>query len=222
MNGLKMRNKMIFFIPIKHVSQRVPNKNFRIFCNEPLYKHTLLKLKNHIVFVDTDSKEIINEISKDPRMKHVSVYKRNSLLVGNRISVCDLIKDFVTRFDIKESITQIHITSPFLEIETLEKAYSKLKVHDSVVSCNEIRSRLWRKEQYGFCPVNHNPLKMEQTQDLPCLYEENSAFYMFYPDTIKTTGNRIGKNPKFYKINYPENLDIDTEEDWQIAMEAIK
>jgi CMP-N-acetylneuraminic acid synthetase len=213
---------MIIFIPIKHNSQRVHRKNFRIFCNEPLYKHTLLKLKNHTVFVDTDSEEIIDEIHKDSRMKHVSAYKRNKLLIGHEISVCELIKDFIIRFDIKEPITQIHVTSPFLEIKTLEKAYNELETHDSVASCNEIRSRFWRKETYGFCPVNHNPLKMEQTQDLPCLYEENSAFYMFYPDVIKTTGNRIGKNPKFYKTSYPENLDIDTEEDWKYALEIIK
>ena len=53
---------MNIFIPIKHISQRVPNKNFRIFNGEPLYKHTLLKFLDCNVFVDTDSEEIKNNI----------------------------------------------------------------------------------------------------------------------------------------------------------------
>ena len=104
----------------------------------------------------------------------------------------------------------------------LEKAYKKITKYDSVVSCNVINSRLWRKEKYGYCPVNHNPLKMEQTQDLPKYYEENSAFYIFEPNVIKTFGTRIGQNAFFYEINEPYNIDIDTEEDWDKAIRQIK
>ena len=99
-----------------------------------------------------------------------------------------------------------------------------MKDYDSVVSCNSHNSRFWRQEKYGYCPVNHNPLKLEQTQDLPALYEENSCFYIFKPDVIRNTGNRIGKNPYFYCLEEPYNLDIDTESDWKkiSSMEAIK
>ena len=97
-----------------------------------------------------------------------------------------------------------------------------MKNHDSVVSCNTYNSRFWRKEKYGFCPINHNPIKLEQTQDLPSLYEENSAFYIFSPDIMLSTGNRIGKNPYFYSVEYPFNLDIDTEEDWEKVTKEIK
>ena len=172
----RKRGKMIVFVPIKETSQRVPNKNFRMFGSEPLYKHTLLKLKNHNVFVDTDSKRLIKDISKDSRLKHVQVYERKQSLRGHHVSVCDLIKNFIIKKKVKETIAQIHVTSPFLKVETLENAFLNIAEHDSVVSCNTYNSRFWRKEQYGFCPINHNPLKMEQTQDLPRIYEENSSF----------------------------------------------
>jgi len=213
---------MIVFIPIKHKSQRVPNKNFRIFGNEPLYKHTLLKLKDHSVYVDTDSQEIISEIKKDPRLKHVNTFRRSKALIGHKVSVCDLIKNFISIFKINEPILQMHVTSPFIKVDTLESAFSLMQEHDSVVSCNVFNSRFWRKEKYGYCPINHNPLKMEQTQDLPKVYEENSAFYIFNPEVIISTGNRVGMNPYFYSINGPENLDIDTESDWDEAVRLIK
>ena len=59
---------MKIFIPIKEKSQRVPNKNFRLFNGIPLYKHTLYKLKDFEVWVDTDSDIILKEIEKDEKL----------------------------------------------------------------------------------------------------------------------------------------------------------
>ena len=94
--------------------------------------------------------------------------------------------------------------------------------HDSVVSCNLHQARFWRKESYGFCPVNHNPTKMQQTQDLPLFYEENSAFYFFNPENITKLNSRIGLRPYFYPTSQKESVDIDTEEDWAQAVKELK
>lgn len=213
---------MKIFIPIKNNSQRVPRKNFRLVKDEPLYKFQLLKFTEFEVFVDTDSDEIYNNIKKDNRLQNVSVFKRNSNLIGDSISVCELIKDFIINKQVVDPIVQIHVTSPFLNKEILVDAYNFIYYHDSVVSCNIHQTRFWRKEDYGFCPINHNPLKLQQTQDLPEFYEENSAFYIFHPDILLKTGNRIGSNPYFYSMKYPYNLDIDTEEDWDVIQRVLK
>tara|TARA_R100000152_G_C6770743_1_gene197032 strand:+ start:266 stop:913 length:648 start_codon:yes stop_codon:yes gene_type:complete len=212
---------MKIFIPIKHSSQRVPKKNFRNFNGEPLYKHSLLKYSEFEVYVDTDSEQIIYEINNDSRFKNVTVYKRDNKLIGHEVSVCDLIKNFISKYDISRPLVQLHVTSPFLNPQIIKDAYSFMSDHDSVVSCNLHNSRFWRKEKYGFCPLNHNPLKLEQTQDLPTIYEENSAFYMFKPSVVLSTGNRIGQNPYFYSISRPHNMDIDTEQDWKDVLGEI-
>ena len=210
---------MIIFVPIKEVSQRVPRKNFRHLNEVPLYKRCLYKLRDHQVFVDTDSSDIIENIQSDPKLQHVTPILRNMNLLGHNVSVCDLIKDFIITKKIKEkNICQLHVTSPFLATKTLEDA-GKLMMsgHDSVVACNNYQNRLWRKEAYGFCPVNHNPLKLEQTQDLPVYFEENSLFYIFNTEFFLKTNCRVGSNPYFYVCNYPENVDIDTEDDWNLV-----
>lgn len=206
---------MNVFIPIKHNSQRVPQKNFRLINEEPLYKHVLLKFSDFKVYVDTDSGEIYHQIKEDERLSHVTVYKRRDDLKGDEISVCELIKNFIFRYDIASPVAQIHVTSPFLSSDTLRDACRYIKNYDSVVSCTSHQSRFWRKEEYGMCPINHNPVKIEQTQDLPVFYEENSAFYVFKPEVITSYGSRIGKNPYFYDLTEPENIDIDTEADWE-------
>ena len=212
-----MRYDMKIFIPIKHNSQRVHRKNFRVFGGEPLFKHTLLKYTDQEVYVDTDSQEIIDLIDSDERLKNVTTYNRKEYLRGDKVSVCDLIENFIKTYNITCPVAQIHVTSPFLQKKTILDAIKFINNHDSVVSCNSYQSRFWRKENYGFCPVNHNPVKMEQTQDLPTMYEENSAFYIFDPEVILNTGSRIGKNPYFYSIKTPENIDIDLEIDWDLA-----
>ena len=98
---------MDLFIPIKHNSQRVPRKNFRRFGREPLFKRTLLKFKQHNIFVDTDSQEIVDLITSDKRLKHVTVFPRAEKLRGGSVSVCELIKDFILRNDFNKPLTQI-------------------------------------------------------------------------------------------------------------------
>lgn len=210
---------MIIYIPIKEKSQRVPGKNFRLLDGVPLYKRCLNKFKNYEVFVDTDSIQVISEIQKDPNLDNVTPFHRPDNLIGHDISVCDLINNFIVKQNIKNrTICQVHVTSPFLKTKTLDSAHSTLKQgYDSVVACNKYQNRLWRKETYGYAPINHNPLRLEQTQDLPIYFEENSLFYMFNSDYFLKTNCRIGLNPFFYVCNFPENLDIDVEDDWKLV-----
>ena len=137
--------------------------------------------------------------------------------------MCDLIKSFIIDYNLEdETICQVHVTSPFLRSDTLDDAWRFIDNHDSVVSCNKYQNRLWRKESYGYCPVNHNPVKLEQTQDLPVFYEENSLFYIFNSSKFLKTHARIGTNPYFYPCEFPESLDIDTENDWNLVSSISK
>jgi CMP-N-acetylneuraminic acid synthetase len=206
---------MIIYIPIKQNSQRVPQKNFREFDGKPLWEHTIDKLKDFEVIVDTDSEEIITKcIDK----KWVLSYYRPEHLRGDEVSVVDLIKNFFDKNPTDEWICQVHVTSPFLNVKHLKDLEEKSKTweYDSAFSVDVIQNRFWRDEEYGLAPVNHNPMKLEQTQDLPPYYMENSYLYAFTSDVLKF-GNRIGKTPHILEVEFPYNLDIDTEQDWEIV-----
>lgn len=66
-------------------------------------------------------------------------------------------------------------------------------------------------------PVNHNPVELIQTQDLPPLFEENSCIYMFSKHSLENTGHRIGNSPLLFEINPEEAWDIDTMLDFMIV-----
>ena len=206
---------MKIYIPIKENSQRVPNKNFRDFGGLPLWESTINKLTDFDVIVDTDSKEIIDKCWEK---SWVTAYERPEELRGDKISVVDLVKNYFFRYPTDEWICQVHVTSPFLSVKHLKDLESQSKTwqHDSAFSVDVVQNRFWRSENYGFVPVNHNPMKLEQTQDLPKYYMENSYFYLFTTDVLKL-GNRVGKNPALIPIGFPYNIDIDTESDWELV-----
>ena len=121
---------MKIFVPIKEVSQRVPKKNFRLLNGEPLYKHSLLKYREFEVYVDTDSEKIIDELKNDNRFSNVIAFKRDQNLEGHKVSVCDLIRNFIIKYDIDEPIVQLHVTSPFLNGDLVKKAFKYMDNHD--------------------------------------------------------------------------------------------
>ena len=222
-----MISRKPIFIPIKENSQRVKCKNFREWGDKTLWRHTVdryaLSPFGCEVYIDTDSEEILEEC-KD--IKNVTAYRREDHLVGDKVSVCDLIKNFANKFPEIEVACQIHVTNPFLDECKIFNAFNiyndKNNVYDSIFSCNSVKSRFWRMEDHGITPINHNPMNLIQTQDLPEYLEENSCFYLFSTKYIKETGCRIGKNPLPVVINFPQNLDIDTEDDWELCLSIRK
>lgn len=222
---------MIVFIPIKCNSQRVPNKNFRLLKDKPLYQYFIdrLKMCKYItqIIINTDSVEIYNHYLSD---ESVIVNMRKDELCGDSISVCDLILDTISDNLLVERnekwLLQLHITTPYLEPDTIDdivlKTYNHLFTKTSIIGTNIIQSRLWRKEIYGMCPINHNPIRLEQTQDLPLIYEENSAFYLININNFIVSKERLGSDPEFYPMSFPENIDIDNESDWTLVKKLEK
>jgi CMP-N-acetylneuraminic acid synthetase len=222
---------MKIFVPIKGNSQRVPNKNFREFCGVPLHLHTINKLDEHEVYIDTDSDSLLGSygLAKERgEYKNVTIYKRANNLLGDKVSVNDLIwywlDNYIGEDCSDEALCQIHVTSPFLNVRTLESAKTWLNSHhDSVAGCDVISARVWREEKIDATdnirsiPVNHNPRQLEQTQDITPVLVENSSFYMFTRRSFIKAKNRLGDNPRFQSVNFPENIDIDTEDDWELA-----
>lgn len=217
---------MKIFVPIKGESRRLPDKNFRTFGDVPLYKYVLDKFRGMDVYVDTDVPGRIGGVE-------AVIYTRREALRGNDISVNKLIGHFVHEIvtDNSETIVQMHVTSPFISSETILRAVESLEDgysgKDSIVSCTSLQARFWRQEVfYGggdiMMPVNHDPRLLEQTQALKPLLMEDSLFYIFTKAGFEEFDNRIGAQPMFWPTNFPENLDIDTQADWNMAEALLK
>jgi CMP-N-acetylneuraminic acid synthetase len=207
-------------LPMKGHSERVPNKNMRAFNGRPLYHCVaeVLEASRHIsaFVINTDSRIIAEDALA--HFSKVRIIERPIELQGDFVPMNAIIGHDLSVTE-GEHFLQTHSTNPLLTVETLDRAveeyFESLSAHDSIFSVTRLQTRLyWQSGE----PVNHNPLELLRTQDLPPVFEENSNFYLFSRSSFTTAGDkRIGLKPRMFEINKLEAVDIDEEEDFKLA-----
>ena len=220
---------MKFFIIIKEKSQRIKKKNFVKLGNKQLWKHLILELRGQKVFVDTDSKKVILNCKKN--FPWVIAYPRKKIFISleekqKKSPTLLMIDNFLNNFvkDNNEIVICTHVTSPFLKLKTIKKAVKKLKKHDSVISVTKHQEFSWMlkgKKKKKFFPINFNPKVVRKTQNLDPIYMSNGSFFIFRKRTFKKYNNRIGTNPYYYELKFPESVEIDNKEDLDLARKVI-
>lgn len=206
-------------VPMRHHSQRVPEKNFRILAGKPLYHHILTTLQDvpelDAIYVDTDSPVIAEGIRKS--FPSINVIDRPEDLRADEISMNRIIAHDVSVIG-ADLYLQTHSTNPLLLAGTLSSAIREFQDRrsefDSLFSVTRLQTRLY--DQKGNA-LNHDPGELIQTQDLAPLYEENSCIYLFTENGLKVNGHRIGSSPFMYEISAEEAWDIDTPLDFEIV-----
>jgi CMP-N-acetylneuraminic acid synthetase len=221
---------LVALFPIKAKSERIKNKNFKLFCGKPLYRWMLDKLVNNSkidkIIVNTDSNFLCK--NKEHFNKKIFIRKRSKSLIGHSISMNEIIKNdiiFVTNNlfqDKKIDFLMTHATNPLISNITINKAYNlfikKEKKIDSLFSVNMYRSRFYDDLAR---PLNHNPKKLIQTQFLKSIYEENSCMYFFTKKSFENSNTRIGKKPFMFVSPLEESIDIDDISNWNFAKKIM-
>jgi CMP-N-acetylneuraminic acid synthetase len=209
-------------VPMRHSSERVPGKNYRVLGDRPLYHHVvgmLLQVPEiDEVVIDTDSDLIMN----DARVAFpaVRLLERPENLRAGEIPMNDVLLNTVRQLD-ADLFLQTHSTNPFLRAETVSAALRQLIAspdHDSLFTVTRIQARLWTAEGM---PLNHDPTVLLRTQDLAPVYLENSCGYVFTREVLASRGNRIGVNPLMFEIDPSEAVDIDEERDFVLAEQLV-
>lgn len=219
---------MIFFIIIKHDSTRIKKKNFRKIGNLQLWEHLINTLKGQKVFIDTDSDLLIKKCKK--LYPWVQTYQRDKKFiklekVKNASPTLMMIKNFLKKYitDDEEIIVTTHVTSPFIKIKTIKEAVKKLRKYDSVASVTKDYNFAWfENNKKKLIPINFDPKVITKTQNLKPIIQSNGSFFIFKKKTFMRYNNRIGKNPFYYEVKFPESIEIDNYEDLILARKVWK
>jgi len=211
--------QILALVPMRHHSQRVPGKNFRMLAGKPLYQHiieTLLSVPEiGQVLVDTDSEPIREGLHHD--FPEVMVAERPENLRADTVSMNDVLL-YDTSLVEADFYLQTHSTNPLLRPETVSRAIraftADYPAHDSLFSVTRLQTRLY--DQNGKA-LNHDPGELIQTQDLPPVYEENSCLYIFTREALARRHHRLGERPLMFEMEAAEAWDIDEELDFAIA-----
>ena len=206
-------------VPMRHSSERVKGKNYRLFAGIPLYHHIVRALLNSRtigqVVIDTDSHFIQEDASRN--FPSVVLLERPHYLRGGAVPMNDVLLHTVQLLE-EDFFLQTHSTNPLLSSQTIDRAvetfWEAQPDKDSLFSVTRLQTRLWKEQSQ---PLNHDPAVLMRTQDLPPVFEENSNMYIFSAESLRRRGSRIGANPLMFEMEARESVDIDEELDFQIA-----
>lgn len=213
--------KITLLLPMKGNSERVINKNLKLFNGKPLFHAIFDKLitSKYInkVIINTDS-DLIAESAINTYKDFVHIHKRPKNIQGDFVSMNKIIEYDLNNSD-SDIYIQTHSTSPLLSIKSLDSAIEKMinrsTDFDSIFSVTKIKTRFYDKKGI---PFNHDPTELIRTQDLEPIFEENSGFYIFTKTSFKNAANkRIGLKPLMFEIDKIEAIDIDDPSDFIIA-----
>ena len=210
---------IVALVPMRHHSQRVPGKNYRLLAGKPLFHHileTLLAVPEiDRVVVDTDSESVMDGLRQ--HFPQVLIIDRPEDLRADDIPMNNILLHDTAQVP-ADFYLQTHSTNPLLRPETVSRAIETFLAaypsKDSLFSVTRWQTRLY--DQHGVA-INHDPSVLIQTQDLPPVYEENSCLYLFTRQNLLERHHRIGTHPILFEIDPAEAWDIDEELDFAIT-----
>ena len=210
---------IVALVPMRHVSERVPGKNYRSFAEKPLYRHIVSQLLQcdpiSGVVIDTDSPVIRDDARK--HFPEVILIDRPEHLRDGKVPMNAVLLHDVQAVQ-ADFYLQTHSTNPLLQAATITRAirffFDRYPEYDSLFSVSRLQVRLWDHDTRA---INHDPSVLLRTQDLAPVYEENSCLYIFTRQSLESRNNRIGKRPLMFEIDRHEAWDIDEEIDFIIS-----
>ena len=211
--------KLAALVPMRHHSQRVPSKNYRLLAGKPLFHHiikTLLAVPEiETILVDTDSEPVMDGLRRF--FPNVKLIQRPEHLRADDVPMNDILLHDTAQVA-ADFYLQTHSTNPLLKAGTISSGiqafFASYPAKDSLFSVTRLQTRLY--DQSGKA-INHNPKELIQTQDLPPIYEENSCMYIFNRANLAAKHHRISDHPLMFEIDASEAWDIDEELDFEIT-----
>ena len=208
-------------ITVRSGSQRVKNKNLKPFCEKSLleYKIEVLKKVKKIdeIIINTDSDEAI-QISKKYA---VNFKKREPYFASSECPNSEFWKNIAENTKSK-FILFTHCTNPLIKkstyerfIETFEKNQN---IYDSFNSVTDVKEFLFLNKK----PINFDPSKSPNSQDLPNVIKLNFAINILTPSLMAQKKSLIGDNPFFFNLDTEEGYDINTKLDFEFAEYLFK
>ena len=216
-----MKYKIVAIVPVRKGSQRIKNKNFKKFGGSNLLEIKLNSLKkvkfiNEIV-VSTDS-DLALKIAK----KHnVSTHKREKYYASSKCTNSEFFENLAKSIS-GDFLMYTPCTAPLLKSKTIENFIKKFiniyPLYDSMVTVNYVKEHLWLNNK----PLNYNPKKSPNTQDLPNIMKLTYGANIISRQTMIKKKNVLGNRPYFKRIDDTEGLDVDNPIDFEIANYLFK
>ncbi len=218
--------KALAVITARGGSKRIPRKNIKEFCGQPIITYSIKAALESGVFeevmVSTDDDEIA-EIAKEagaqvPFMRSEENANDFATTADVIAEVLDSYKQCGKEFD---AVCCIYPTAPFVTAEKLKNAMQLLteKEADSVLPVVRFSFPPQRSVimEDGFMKFKWPEHALTRSQDLEPFYHDAGQFYCLNTNSFGEQKKMVMEKTVPIEMPDLEVQDIDTEEDWQIA-----
>lgn len=210
-------------IPARGGSKRIPRKNIKAFCGQPMIAWSISACRQAGCFdrvvVSTDDDEIADVAASEGAEVP---FRRPAELADDFASTVDVIAHAATALHLPDTavVACVYATAPFLDGSVLAEAVAALGAHEYVLGVCDypypIQRALIRKED-GTVHMEHPEHILTRSQDLPSRCHDVGQFYVARAATW--IAHRPIFGPQSFGVPVPRTraLDIDTPEDWDEA-----
>lgn len=218
------KSNIIAIIPARGGSKEIPRKNLKLLHGKELIYYTInAAIKSGIcnkVVVDTDDEEIAEIANK---YGAATPYLRPIELADDKAPIIDVVLNCIKwhqdNNEFFNNFIMLQPTSPFRSYESIVNAYKKydeLKA-EVLVSVNEakcIPQRMFElPHDMSLSDFSTKNNANKNRQDLVKYYEFNGAIIIGNTESLISTKTWFPKKTYAFKIDFPENIDIDTKND---------
>ena len=217
---------VVAIITARGGSKRIPRKNIKKFCGEPIIKYSIRAAIESGMFdevmVSTDDDEIRNVAESYGAS---CPFKRDSENANDYATTVDVIKEVLFKYkEIGKRFTHycvIYPTAPFVTADKLKKAFRIMEENHAdfltpvaryeypVQRCFVIENGVLKKKWPEYQNV--------RTQDLEPLYYDAGQFYMQKGSQLQKKKTLVPDRTYAFIVDETEVQDIDNPDDWIIA-----
>lgn len=220
---------IIAIIPARCGSKGIPFKNIKNFNGKPLISWTIAAALNanlfSDIFVSTDCLQIkdisVNLGAKVPFLRPKYLAKDTSSTLN---VIQHLLKKFYKNKNLPDLVFILQPTSPLRTSDHITEAFNEFILDlnaDSLVSCinlphNFVPNSLMKVNSKGYLYKYEKSSIISRRQDKESLIARNgAAIYITKPNIIRYS--ILGGNIKPFFMKFVDSIDIDDENDWELA-----
>ena len=206
-------------------SKGIPQKNLIDLCGQPLLAWSVQQAKNAKgvteVAVSSDCDDILDVAS---RLGAIAV-RRPEVISGDTatsetawLHALETVERDGGTFD---RIVALQSTSPIREPSDIDAALEQFEREslDSLLTVAEVEDFFnWRISSAGVAEsINYDWRNRRRRQDIEKRYLENGSFYVFRPELLRSTANRLGGRIGLFEMDRHKMFQIDRPEDIQLC-----
>ena len=225
-----MTNNVVFCIPVRAGSKRIPRKNILILDGETILARKIRQVSPlGSVVVGSDDDEMLAEAKR-----HGAVTVRRKCTDEGKDTANDMIAEFmvlISQFlmgcENRTTIIWSHATNPLVSTMTYHSALVEYERalragYDSLVSVHEIRGHYWTQDGQPLYDVDRCRVHHQCAGELPPILEQDGACFIQPYRQMLENGYFFGQNPYLFKIPEREFLDINEQKDYLLAKSIIE